>query len=159
MPSSARAKPSNPAPATLSATVTRGKQAVQIRTYLSAIACFEYRPCFVTACRMRSMPSSVFGPVLKPPWSLHRPLGMAGHWQGPPRRLFAPQRLAFEKSPGGLPFLSRPLRWSWGVSSFFGVIPHPLPRSSRRYCTNDGLSAVVDVDVFHRDPLLACLAP
>jgi|SRR6516225_1690562 len=54
------------------------------------------------------MPSGVLGPVLKPPWSLHRPLDIAGHLQGPPRRLFAPQRFALEKSPGGLPFLSHP---------------------------------------------------
>jgi hypothetical protein len=35
----------------------------------SALARFEYRPCFVFACRMRSIPSAVFGPVLSPPWS------------------------------------------------------------------------------------------
>ena len=28
---------------------------------------------------MRSMPTWDSGPVLSPPWSLHRPLGMAGH--------------------------------------------------------------------------------
>jgi hypothetical protein len=33
----------------------------------SSLACFEYRPCLVTACRMRSIPAAVFGPVLRPP--------------------------------------------------------------------------------------------
>ncbi len=33
----------------------------------SALARFEYRPCFVFACRMRSIPCAVFGPVLSPP--------------------------------------------------------------------------------------------
>jgi hypothetical protein len=33
----------------------------------SALAAFEWRPCFVTACRMRSNPAAVFGPVLNPP--------------------------------------------------------------------------------------------
>jgi hypothetical protein len=34
---------------------------------LSARAAAEYRPCFVTARRMRSVPSAVFAPVLNPP--------------------------------------------------------------------------------------------
>jgi hypothetical protein len=38
----------------------------------SALAAAEYRPCFVTARRMRSMPSAVLGPVLSPPWFLQR---------------------------------------------------------------------------------------
>jgi hypothetical protein len=33
----------------------------------SAFAAALYRPCFVTARRMRSIPSAVFGPVLRPP--------------------------------------------------------------------------------------------
>jgi len=33
----------------------------------------EYLPCFVTARRILSMPAWIFGPVLRPPWSLHRP--------------------------------------------------------------------------------------
>jgi len=71
------------------------------------------------------MPSSVFGPVLSPPWSLQRPFGMAGHWQGVPRRFFAPHPFALKKSPGGLPFRSDPLRWLWGVSSIVVIIPRP----------------------------------
>jgi hypothetical protein len=65
----------------------------------SALACFEYRPCFVTAHRMRSIPSGVFTPVLRPPWSLHRAFGIAGHRQGAPLRFLAPHRAAFERSP------------------------------------------------------------
>lgn len=38
-----------------------------------------YRPCLSRARRIRSIPSAVFGPVLRPPWSRHRPLGRAGH--------------------------------------------------------------------------------
>jgi hypothetical protein len=33
----------------------------------SILAAAEYRPCFVTARRIRSIPSAVFGPVLRPP--------------------------------------------------------------------------------------------
>jgi hypothetical protein len=33
----------------------------------SASAACECRPCFVTALRIRSIPASVFGPVLSPP--------------------------------------------------------------------------------------------
>ena len=33
----------------------------------SSLADFEYRPCFVTARRMRSIPSAVLAPVLNPP--------------------------------------------------------------------------------------------
>lgn len=80
-----------------------------------------------TELGMRSIPSAVLGPVLSPPWSLHRPFAIAGHRQGDPSRFLAPQRAPFEKSPEGLPFLSIPRRFSWGVSSLFTVIPHPLP--------------------------------
>lgn len=33
---------------------------------------FAYHPCFHRARRMRSIASAVFGPVLIPPWFLHR---------------------------------------------------------------------------------------
>ena len=43
------------------------------------------------------------------------------------RRVLAPQRAAFEKSPEGLPFLSTPRRFSWGVSFVFLALPPPGP--------------------------------
>jgi hypothetical protein len=33
----------------------------------STLAAAEYRPCVVTARRIRAIPSAVFGPVLSPP--------------------------------------------------------------------------------------------
>ena len=104
---------------------------------------------------MRAIPSGVLGPVLRPPCSRQRPFGIAGHMQGVPRRFLAPQRAAFEKSPEGLPFLSIPRRFSWGVSLIFSVIPHPPARSSCCHCANDGLAAIMDMDVLHCDLLLA----
>ncbi len=114
-------------------------------------------PCFVTARRMRSIPSAVFGPALRPPCSLQRPFIIAGHWQRVPRRVFAPQRGAFEKSPGAFPFLSHPRRLSWGVLSVFRVIPH-RPRSCGCHSADDGLSALVYMDVLHGYLLLARFA-
>jgi hypothetical protein len=89
----------------------------QHRCSLSAIAPFEYRPCFVIVRRMRSMPAAVFAPVLSPPCNRHRPFGIAGHLHELPDLFFAPHRSAFEKSPEGLPFLNSPRRFSWGVCS------------------------------------------
>ena len=48
---------------------------------------------------------------------------MAGHWQEVARLFLAPQRRTFDRSPGGLPFFSRPRRRSLGVSSIFSTIP------------------------------------
>lgn len=137
---------------------------------------------------MRSIPTRVLGPVLRPPCSLHRPFGIAGHIHGVPRRFFAPQRAAFEKSPAGLPFRSFPRRFSWGVSLVFVVIPRPpscvspggLPFLShpRRcvwgsslvlafipgtpgtvtYCPNDGLATAIHMDMLDLYSLLS-LAP
>ena len=45
-----------------------------------------------SASRERTLPSSVFGPVLMPPWNLHLfPRNNNLHWQGRPRLLIAPQ--------------------------------------------------------------------
>lgn len=49
-------------------------------------------PCFQPARRDRSNPSGVRGPVLLPPCSLHRPLGIAGPAQGHPARVRDPHR-------------------------------------------------------------------
>lgn len=56
---------------------------------------------FKRALRERSKPSSVRGPVLKPPCVRHRPLRIAGPRQGaPPRvRARAPHRFAVLRSP------------------------------------------------------------
>jgi hypothetical protein len=42
-----------------------------------------------------------------------------------PCLVFAPQRAAFEKSPGRLAFLSLPRRFSWGVCSGSLTLPPP----------------------------------
>lgn len=96
---------------------------------------------------MRSIPASVFGPVLSPPWSLHRPFGIAGHWHRVARRVFASHRGAFEKSPDGLAFLSAPRRFSWGVSLIFRSILLPLFPCG--HCPNNGLPASMHVDMLH----------
>jgi hypothetical protein len=75
---------------------------------------------------MRSIPAAVFGPVLSPPWILHRPFFIAGHWQRVARLVFAPHRSAFKKSPEGFPFLKVPRRGSWGVKPFFSSLPHAI---------------------------------
>jgi hypothetical protein len=97
-------------------------------------------PHFQVPPRMRSIPASVFGPVLSPLWSLHRPFAMAGHWQDVPRLFFAPQRRTRDRSPGGLPFLSHPRRGSWGTPSIFSMLPtianpQPLPSPDRGIST------------------------
>src|SRR5438128_1462100 len=61
----------------------------------SAIADAEYSPCFVVARRIRSIPSAVLGPVLRPPCSLQRPFRMAGDPHAPLRRFLAPHRCTF----------------------------------------------------------------
>ena len=101
---------------------------------------------------MRSIPSGVFGPVLNPPWSRHRPFGIAGHWQSVPRRFFAPHRAALVKSPGGLPLFSRPRRFSWGVCSGIAIAPLPSPGCAHR--PHNRLPALMDMDVLHRYLLL-----
>jgi len=96
----------------------------QVPVILSCLAPIERRPCLVTACRMRSIPAAVLGPVLRPPCSLQRPFGIAGHLQELPRRFIAPHRGALEKSPEELPFLSLPRRLSWGVPAISAGYPH-----------------------------------
>jgi hypothetical protein len=88
-----------------------------------SISCFEESPCFVRACSIRRIPASVFGPVLRPPWSLHRPFVMAGHWHSEPRRVFALHLGAFVKSPQELPFFSHSRRCSRGLASLFSICP------------------------------------
>lgn len=45
------------------------------------------------ACRIRSRPSAVHGPVDRPPWNLHRPLANAFARHGVPFRVLAPHSL------------------------------------------------------------------
>jgi hypothetical protein len=52
-------------------------------------------------------PRCGFGPMLSPPWILHRPFFIAGHWQRVALLVFAPHRGAFKKSAEGFPFLSK----------------------------------------------------
>ena len=75
-----------------------------------ALTSAEQTPCFQRARRLRANPSGVRGPVLRPPCRRQRPLGMAGWRHSPPQRVWAPQRGAARKSPGRLPFFSRPRR-------------------------------------------------
>ena len=58
---------------------------------------FVNRPWVVRAAVSRARPSSVFGPLLAPPWTRQRPTGcFAGAWQEVPRRVLAPR----EYGPG-----------------------------------------------------------
>jgi len=82
-----------------------------------------YAPCFRRPRRLASRPSAVLGPVLLPPCIRHRPLRIAGDWHGVAFRVRAPQRRAFVKSPGGLPFLREPRRRAWGRSFIFSLRP------------------------------------
>ena len=73
----------------------------------SARAAREYRPCFQRAPRLRSSPSAVRGPVLRPPCIRQRaePRTAGARHGWPPRvRAFAPQRGARDGSPQALPF-------------------------------------------------------
>jgi hypothetical protein len=115
-----------------------------------SISCFEESPCFVRACSIRRIPASVFGPVLRPPWSLHRSFVMAGQWHSEPRRVFALHLGAFVKSPQGLPFLSQPRPGSWGLSSLFGIGP-----LHRRNCPHHCSPAGIHIYVLNYD-LLYC---
>lgn len=87
---------------------------------------------------MRSIPSSVFGPVLRPPCILHLPFRIAGAWQGDRLRVLAKQRGERVKSPGGLLFFSHPRRFAWGVPSLFEVIPR-YPRIPQRSLVLQGI--------------------
>ena len=75
-----------------------------------AIEAAEYRPCFVRAFLMRSMPSAVLAPVEAPPCTLHRPFGIAADRQGVPLPfVLAPQRGALPGLPGVPPCFSQPM--------------------------------------------------
>src|SRR5208282_5286368 len=70
-----------------------------------------YFPCVVCARATQARPSAVRGPVLLPPWHLHRPFAIAGARQAQPgARTFAPQRGARLGLPRGLPLRSGPSR-------------------------------------------------
>jgi len=51
-------------------------------------------PRVVRAVASLANPAAVRGPVLVPPWILHRPFTIAGVWQGRPARVFAPHHAA-----------------------------------------------------------------
>jgi hypothetical protein len=96
----------------------------------SCFACFVYRPCLSNARRIRRRPSGVFGPVLRPPCSLHRPFRITGQRQAPPLRVFAPHFLMTLRSPLVLSFLTRPRHRSWGVNLNFHFPPPGVYRRS-----------------------------
>lgn len=62
---------------------------------------------------MRSLPASDTGPVERPPWSLQRPLAIAGAWHEPPARVFAShlKRNGFERKESAM----RSHRLSFGI--------------------------------------------
>ena len=94
----------------------------------SALARFEYRPCFVAARRMRSIPSAVFGPA--------------------PGLGAAPRRLREVAGWVAIPEPPAPLFMGWLIGFPFHP-PRPVPVSSAQPC-HDGLSAVMDVDMLYR---------
>jgi hypothetical protein len=106
----------------------------------------EYTPCFHRARRLRARPVAVRGPVLVPPCIRQRPFAMAGPRQAVCLRVLAPQRGAFEGSPGGLPFLSHPRRVAWGSSSVLAMLP-PLARAPADSPSDDCLTARTHADV------------
>jgi hypothetical protein len=70
----------------------------------------------------------------------HLPFAIAGDWHGLALRVFAPQRFA--------------RRISKSMGLFLRFRSHPTPL----HIADDGLTAVVDVDVFDRDFLLSFAA-
>ncbi len=123
-----------------------------------SFARFEYRPCLVTACRIRSIPSAVFAPVDNPPCNLHLPFRIAGHRHKVPARVFAPHRGAFNQSPGGLPFFNQP-RFSWGDSFIFDLPPYlPLYPLHGVHVSDNRFSTIMNVNMLHRYFLLSGLA-
>jgi hypothetical protein len=96
------------------------------------------------------MPSGVFAPVLSPPCSRQRPFAIAGHRQGAPRRVLAPQRAALAKSPEGLPFRNLPRRCSWGFKSW-------QIRDSARYKSAYSLAAAAWLSLSHSHKRLQAL--
>jgi hypothetical protein len=88
-----------------------------------------YRPCFHRAFRLRSKPSGVRGPVLVPPWNLHRPLAIAGPLHCVAALVRAPHRGALSGLPVRLPFFRRPkFRDTWG--SLVILAPSPEKRAA-----------------------------
>ena len=96
----------------------------------SASASFEYRPCFVAARRMRSIPSGgSVGPVLEAAMYATRSVGhrwtpTASFLFGSSLHIGGPSR----NRQGGFPFLSHPRRFRRGVPCDFKRHPPP-PRS------------------------------
>src|SRR5258708_2630656 len=76
----------------------------------------------------------------------HRPFAIAGPQQVVWRRVLAPQRRAFERSPGGFPFFSHPRRDAWGSSPVLAISP-PLARAPAQAARDDRLTAGLDVDL------------
>jgi hypothetical protein len=104
----------------------RRKAATSFRSFrLLACTAAERWPCFSGAARHRSRPSAVRAPVDCPPCIRHRPLAIPGLQHADPDRVRAPQRGASDRSPGGLPFLSHPIRSAWGTLLILHSPPYP----------------------------------
>jgi hypothetical protein len=85
-------------------------------------------PCLKCARAMRSLPSAVFGPVEHPPCSRHRPLRIAGHPHGVPRRVFAPQRGTLEISKREFPALASSVPFRSNIAA--------ASEETRRFCSD-----------------------
>lgn len=91
----------------------------------------------------------------------HRPLLMAGAWQGVPPRVLAPHRGAEPESPTGLPFFSHPRRFAWGSLIDISRIRSRLrasvgPRPAKSNCADNGLAAAFHCYVFDCHMLFPC---
>lgn len=97
----------------------------------SAIAALVFLPSLM--CHF----AKSFVPVDFPPWSRHRPFGIANWQQGCPALVLAPQRGES----------------SWGMGHDLAITPSPPARH-----TDDSLPAVADGYMLHSDGRLACVA-
>ena len=80
----------------------------------AAIAALDLLPCLNCAAAILARPSSVFGPVLLPPWRWHLPfMGLPMRLQGVPERVFARHK-AFEGFL--LVIVNKYPMVSWGLS-------------------------------------------
>jgi len=79
------------------ASATYRDRTISVRRYRRTARCGApdalYSPCVVCAAAIRAIPDGVRGPVLFPPWNLHRPFAIAGARHAQPERARAPQRL------------------------------------------------------------------
>jgi hypothetical protein len=148
--------PSSDAAATASA-ASRSRRARRSNSCMSRLR----PPCFVFAARIRSIPSAVRGPVLRPPWRWQRCRPRrAGQPHGIPRRLRAPHLDASVGSPPTTPFFSVfPTGRRAGIMGSCASSTTATPLlPGRSDDADDALRAGRDVHALDHDPLLHTLA-